>query len=256
MAESTLSLGYPELRSEVGYYLGYGTDSTLWDSGQAAEILRCVKEGLSRFYMANPFWSFLHPNTTLTFVAGTYNYTLPDDFGGLEGDLTYAASTGYASITEVGEGVIREKRAGNVGSGYPYLCAVRPLASTGSDGQRSEIIFWPVPSAVLVVTYRYTALPGVISATYPYPLGGMMHARTIRQSCIAAAEELINDMPNGPMNVALIPLMEKSLALDKKNSGPQNFGDFGDRRRRNGNMNDNSLHNTFAVTTYDGVTPT
>jgi hypothetical protein len=71
MAESTLTLGYGDLASEVALYLGYGTDYTAWSTNQTAEVDRIVQTGYRRFLTASvaakPYlWSFLTPDTTLT----------------------------------------------------------------------------------------------------------------------------------------------------------------------------------------------
>jgi hypothetical protein len=82
MAESSLSIGLPELRQEVGFYLGYGRGvNTAWTASQLTEIDGYIQSGVRRVYYppASPMivngkatltsgyeWSWLHPTSTLT----------------------------------------------------------------------------------------------------------------------------------------------------------------------------------------------
>lgn len=74
MAESTASLGYDDLRKEIGAYLGFGRDTAAWSSGQAATIASCLQSGLRQFYTPPVLqneqyaheWSFLRPQANLT----------------------------------------------------------------------------------------------------------------------------------------------------------------------------------------------
>lgn len=78
MSESTLSITYDDLRSEIGYYLGFRRSSSAWSADQAATIESCLKSGLRQFYLPEPLpgesvshlWSFLKPLATLVVWAG------------------------------------------------------------------------------------------------------------------------------------------------------------------------------------------
>lgn len=73
MAESALSLGYPDFALAVGRYLGYGSDYTLWAADQTAEVDEVVQAGYRKFLNPMPVpgdsvghtWSFLSPRTTI-----------------------------------------------------------------------------------------------------------------------------------------------------------------------------------------------
>lgn len=198
MAEPTLSLGFPDLQKEVGDFLGFGPTSGNWSAAKTDIIERIIQSGIRQFYfppslgggMPSHNWRFLKPVTTLATVASTDTYTLPDSFGRMEGNLTFAsADNAYTAIKLVGEGVIRNLQQRNTSAtGKPRYAAVRPKASTGSTGQRFEILLWPTPDAVYTLTYKYAALLDKITASLPYPVGGMPHAETILESCLAVAE--------------------------------------------------------------------
>lgn len=77
MAESTLSLGYADFQRMVGYYAGYGRDTTKWTTDQISVIDDVIQTGLRNFYYPESLtdgqkaheWSFLKPKTTLTTIA-------------------------------------------------------------------------------------------------------------------------------------------------------------------------------------------
>ena len=77
MSESTLTLGYPDLRAELGAHLGYGRTTANWDTEQTATVESILQRGMRQFYVPpvlpgqsrSHSWRFLHPVTTLTTVA-------------------------------------------------------------------------------------------------------------------------------------------------------------------------------------------
>lgn len=240
MAEAGLSLGYSDFLAEIGHYLGWGRTSGNWSANQTTELASILKSGLRQFYNHPPIpngptnhrWSFLHPVTTISTVADDYDQTLPDNFGGIEGNITYAVNDGFQDIVIIGEQQIRSMRQGGDVSGRPICAAVRPRAGTGTTGQRFEILWWPVPNAVYVLSYRYTALQDAPSAASPYPLGGAMHSETILQSAKAEAERRFNDM-RGPEYARFMEMLAASIAYDARQA-PETLGYMGDKSDRKG----------------------
>jgi len=49
MAESTLSIGYDELRENIAYDVGYGRTSGNWSTDKTATINSILKKGLRQF---------------------------------------------------------------------------------------------------------------------------------------------------------------------------------------------------------------
>lgn len=80
MAESSLSVGFSDLQSEVGFLLSYGRTSGNWTDAQASEIEGYVHSGVRRVYFPPATreedigyeWSWLKPTTTLS-IQGIYN---------------------------------------------------------------------------------------------------------------------------------------------------------------------------------------
>ncbi len=238
MAESSLSLGYPELRSAIGYYLGYGITSGNWSTAQIAEIQMCLDSGLRQFYDPPPLqpggsryeWLFMKPVTTLSTAVGVSTVTLPDSYGGLDGELTYASGVQIFPIRVVGEDEVRKaQQQTSNSSGPPYMCCVRPVSADGiTTGQRYQAEFFPTPDQIYVLTYKRNFLANNISATYPYPWGGEVHAETIQASCIAAAERIVDDVSNGPKWQYFMERLGSSIESDRRN-GRQYFGKNDDK---------------------------
>lgn len=246
MAESTLSIDYDTLRQEVGYFCGVGRVIANWSSVNADLIDGIVQAGLRQFYYPPPLpedvarsagvakgheWTFLRPVTTLATVAGGFDYTLPDDFGGLDGSMTFDPDDdGYESIRQVGEAQIRHLQHGSPSSGIPRLCAVRPKTTTGTTGQRFELLLFPTPNAVYTLSYRYNVLPSKLTQSAPYPYGGSAHSETLLQSCLAIAEQRAdNDAEKLYHYKLFLDRLRASIALDNNRNRQEFFGYNGDR---------------------------
>jgi len=169
--------------------------------------------------------------TSLTFwVKRTpANYNLPDNFGRLIGDLHFAADDVRAPITLVRTGAILDMRARSDEKGTPYFAAVRPKSSTGSTGQRQEIIFYPEPDQAYTLSYNYEAYSGELTDALPYPLGGMQLSELYVESCLAAAEQRVNNEAGLHTQVYQAMLLD-AVARDRK-KGAHFYGHMGGRER-------------------------
>ena len=258
MAESSLSLTFHGLRSAVGYKLGYGTDSSVWTANQTAEINGIVASGLRQFYNPPPLrsgevghvWSFLRLAAQIEMVADQGDYTAPDDFGGLDGPITYEPTVYDGKIVVVPEWKIREMRQSSDLASYPRFVAVRPKSSTGSSGQRFEFMFFPVPDAGYLLNYRYHFLANAVDASYPYPMGGQPHAETILESCLAIAETRSEDGVSSVHRELFAERLAASVAYDKRVSAPDCLGYNGDNSDRAGYGKRNR---SDIEVTYNGV---
>lgn len=233
MAESGLSIGLPDLRKEVGSFLGYGTSG--WSTDQQNEIDRYIQSGVRRVLYppavseetAGYEWTWLSPTTTITTVSGTADYDLPDDLGRIVGELHYPSEEYRTDIVHVPEGQILQARAGSDDSGAPYWYAERWKATTGTTGQRKELLLYPEPDQAWALTYSYEAFQGALSADYPYPPGGMKLAELYIESCLAVAEERGDDQV-GLHRTEFERLLVDAVRRDKK-TGPKVFGQMGHR---------------------------
>lgn len=257
MAESSLSLGYVDFAARVGRQLGYGYSSTNWTADQAIEISDLVQSGYRQFLfppimpgLTPHEWSFLRGTGTIVTVSGTYQYDFPDNFDGAEGTLTFSTTDGMQGpIRIVGESDIRNLREGqNNTLGVPRFIAIIPKTiAAGTVGQRFSALFWPTPSAVWTLTYKYQSHGSLLSAASPYPLGGMAHGETILASCQHRAALEANDDASAYMG-KFIERMNVSIAHDRQRFDREYFGN------QNGQLSDGSEPVPLGVL-YNGVLP-
>lgn len=235
MAESGLSVGAPELRAEIGFYLGYGRTSGNWSAAQLAEISSIMQSGVRRVYYPKATdpssvgyeWSFLRPTTTLAVVSGTVDYDLPDDLGRIVGDLHFPTEEYRQSAVKTTVARVIELRAGRTVTGAPLYFATRYKASDGSGGQRQEILVYPEPDEDWTMIYEYEAFNGALTDSYPYPLGGMYLAELYIESCLAVCEHRVND-GLGVHSQQYDMLLLDAIAHDMARSSG-NYGQMGDR---------------------------
>ena len=186
-------------------------------------------------------------------------YALPTAFGGIEGDVTLEAASGYQVVRQVGEEQIREMFLNSaIQTGVPAYFCVRPWRDPGIDrignrghiGQytRYEMVFFPRPDNTYRMSFRYLfVFPGLVdyaaaegsqTLDESVPPGIAYHHETILASCMAVAEEYA-DSPNGKYRDYFKQRLMASVALDRKAGGSAYFGENTDRS--------DSIHSTGRV---------
>ena len=243
MAESTLSFDTYDLRAGVAADLGWGRDSGKWSDGKLNELKEITQSGIRQFMFPPPLrgeakahvWSFLRPTFTLTTESGTTEYNLPDNFGGVFGDITYNDSNNrYSPIRIVGPGEIRKLRQRLVTvNSAPNRAAIEPLAHDGTKSQRYKLLVWPDPNAAYDLVVPYFAIQDSPTGASPFPLGGAIHADTLLASCLSIAEQRIE----GDRGVKWSMFTERlaaSVYMDRRVTSPQNLGYVGDVERGGG----------------------
>lgn len=228
-AESTLSLKRSDLQKLVADFAQLGL-AVPTDADDLARINAAVDSGLRQVYWpalvlgegSAHEWSWMRPVRTFSTQDGFGDYQLPSDFGGIEGELTYAAQQAFHVIRVVGEEEIRKYRNGGQSSGRPRFAAVRALNS-GASGQRYELMLWPTPSGQFELTYRYNLNPDALSGANDFPLGGAALAETILQSCRAVADRMFNDTVGSEYQMFLERL-KASVSLDRRMLAPERLG--------------------------------
>ncbi|OHB56133.1 MAG: hypothetical protein A2Y07_01280 [Planctomycetes bacterium GWF2_50_10] len=258
MSEPSLTITYFDLLSEIGRMLGYGRDSGQWSDEERSDIDSVINSGLRQFYVPPPvdpsqnshLWSFLKPIDTITTEVGVRTYDLPDDFGGIEGDLTFETGSGKQFVRLANEGTVRNLAAYNNYVGTPSMAAIRPKASDGTSGQRFEIIFWKSPNDIYVLSYRKIVLLNKLSETNPYPLGTMAHGETILESCLSIAEQRLNDGNKGTHFEQFRVRLAASIMFDRQSTRANFLGYNGDRSDLNA-----SDSGRTTIVTYNGNQP-
>ena len=242
MAESTLSMAYFDLADEVATYLGYTTGLmqlpantlTKQQAVQKKRLDMVIRSGLRQFYFPPPLgpgmsptdWSFLHPTASVPLVSGSKGLQLPDDFGGFEGEINISPSTTLVwwSLPLRNEGFARAQYAEFPAMvSRPLFGALSPLKGTSFNaGQRTELIIFPIADQNYTLQFTYYILPDYLSGAFPYAYGGAAHAETILESCLAMAEQKLDDM-SGVHTAKFAERLAASVGMDQKNK-PQNLG--------------------------------
>jgi len=234
MAESTLSIGYDELLVIVGGFLGYSTDSDDWTESQLAEVDGHIQSGIRRYYYPPAIqglepdfeWSFLNPTTTLATTADDGAQDLPDEFGRLISRFSFDPDDYYPDVIIVSEADMQTLLARSDDTGRPQYAAIRYKAgTTETEGQRLEVVWYPIPDDEYTLTYRYEAYSGKLTESLPYPLGGMKHSELIIESCLAVAEERSND-ESGLHNQRFREMLVSSAKRDGM-TGAKSYGNMG-----------------------------
>lgn len=236
MAESSLTLGYTELRQAIGHYLDFGSVVNDWTATQVTEIDVILQTGYRRVLYPPAVgdipvgyeWSFLRPTTTLAIVTDDGDYDLPDDFGRLVGEFHYEADEHKASIRLISLAALLDMRSHEDLNSYPTFAAIRYKSSDGSAGQLQEVLFYPEPDDDYTLSYSYDAYTSALSAGVAYPLGGMQMSELYKESCLAVAESRNGD-EIGLHNSLFKALLVDAIARDKKR-GTKNFGNMGQPR--------------------------
>jgi hypothetical protein len=190
-------------------------------------------------------------------VTADGNYRLPDDFGVIDGMITFQAGASQRTAIQItGEQTIRRLRQCGTATGAPRIGAIIAAASDGSAGQRFELMLYPAPAAVYVLNYRYSVLAANLNSSNPYPLGGATHAQTILAAMKAAAENEYDKEVyggRGPCMADFLSKLAASIGMDRRlDSGyighnvDRSDGPAGPLNRRRW-ANDNSL-----IVTYNG----
>lgn len=257
--ESTLSLAFADLEGEVGLFLGYGRgaafDDPAWSTPQQNAIDSCVKSGLRQFYFptavegGSPYdWSFLKPVATLSLAGAANVLPLPDDYGSFEGQITISTSGGnqYWPVALVGIGQVYAAQARQpTTTGRPEICCEEPIkGTTPQAGQRFQLRFWPTADTAYTLQFQYYLLPEALSGASPFTYGGMAHAETILESCLAIAEQRLDDSST-VHSMKFAERLLASIGVDRR-SKPQTLGQNLDRS--------DWIHRGYRDRQFNGIT--
>lgn len=223
-----LATTYNALLERVGKHLGYTRTSGNWATEERDRVDEAIADGLRRFYLERD-WSFLKPWTTFNTVADDDDYDLDEAVGSIVSDIFYEPASNYHKIRLIGIDQLIERQQVTETSGVPMYAAVRPKTSTGTTVQVKELLLWPTPGEVWTLTYQYRVVPDLLETDRQYALGAPMHAQTILEACLAAAE-LNEDDTLAVHEAAYQRLLARSIEYDALQYAPRTLGYNGNAR--------------------------
>ena len=230
--QDSLEVGFNDFRREIALYVGYGADSTQWTTDQTAELGRDVDEAERWVLYPDTIpgervphtWTFLEDTTTLTTASGTYQYTLPSNFGSfVDNQLYWPLNSGYAPVYRVSDTQILEKRQWADTTGKPLMFGLRWLPQTAGSRQRQELILWPTPDGTYTFTYKYAILRGKLSQANPFPPGGPRIGQLMIEACKAIGETKKNGS-RGEQWALFISRLQSAIMLDKGTNTSRTLG--------------------------------
>lgn len=221
----TLEITYDQLRREIGRYLGAGrSPSSDFDADDTTDVEDILASGLRKFYWPPPIenanshtWSFLSPVSTLDIASGQEVYQLPEDFSGtISGAFCFAEDVENRQLSRASERGITALYARADRDGTPQYFALRTKQAEGRT--RYELVLYPKPDASYTLSYRYPVEPGTIHEHNEKPLGGAVHAETILEACLAAAEEKLEDGGQEMHQKLFLERLATSIRIDRMNT--------------------------------------
>jgi hypothetical protein len=258
MAESSLSIGRTELLRYLGRELGYSRDTVDWDDRQRTDAEDILSSALRQFYTppvlpgeaTSHRWTFMRPIFSIATKGGVGDYDLPDDFGGIDGQLYYSSDiVGNGPMVRVGEQWVLNCRQGNVDiTGYPTYYAVAPLPSDGDEPQRFTLMLEPIPDGVYELKGQYRVNPFALSENKSYPLGGQPHSETLISSAICACHKFLRDEYMGGAWADFMEKLKASVTHDRSEMQARNLGYASDTR----NQATGQGYNRALLVTFEG----
>ena len=212
-----------------------GAGGTAWSALDATDYWLVVNGTRYEIASKTNDTSMTITDTTLAASAGTkysmsrYKYTLPANFGGFVGPLTYAPNQSdyYRPVELVSDHTIRRLYMTNVLDNATEIvkAAVTPQAFAPAVGQRWELHTWPSSTSTMHLTGTYRVVPDDLdSTTNIYPLGGAQHANTILYAVLSEAETRLWDNTTSAYVSRYHECLAASIEFDRRQGAPETLG--------------------------------
>ena len=233
-----LSITYDELRREIGKFLNYGRDPSLWTGDKAyraTDVADVIRAGARRFYwpmipvqkfkdgpvtQERYVWSFMSVNDTLDLVVGESTYTLPAGVTDIISEtFSYESGSNLARIARIDNNDISAIKSASAMVGDPRYYAIR-TRPVGPNGVTSyEVEFYPTPNAARTVSYTGSISPPDLDEDNVYHLGGPQYSAAFLEACLAEAEKALDDL-EGLHEKRFRELLAAAIELDRKLAVP------------------------------------
>ncbi len=168
---------------------------------------------------------------TFTIAAGQYG--MPDDFAGIEEELSVAAPTrSRQPILITGAQQIRRQRNALIDrTGFPVRVAFLPRSDVIQEittdvykaVQRWDMVTGPNPNEDYTLDYKYRFRVDVLRAANPYPPGGPLFARVLFAACLHRAE-LYRHKIEGPRFSDYYRMLGAAISEDQRATSAERIG--------------------------------
>lgn len=195
----TLAVSYNDLQRQVATFLGWDLEAA--STYQKQQIDDIIQSGLRQFYYppamegvdSNHKWTFLKLQGSVTLLPGVSEYQLPDGFGRIVGQITVEGDAGK-TVPTIPFGMMMNYLNFHEYAGRPQYANVMAENAFGGKGQAKKLRIFPRPDKAYTITFAADSDTGKIDPDKkPFPLGGHQFSELIIESCLAIAEQRIND---------------------------------------------------------------
>ena len=171
-----------------------GADPDSWAKGDREFIYDIINRGARRAYYPDNLqdgslhkWSFLTVRFQIQTKTGVADYVLPDDCGGVIGNLSFdSADSGYSQVVKSTPQDILKWRSINTDvSSYPERYAEEFFHEAGTDKQTRRLMLWPTPAANYSLNGMMDVTPGDMNEERPYGYGGDPLVETLLASMLS-----------------------------------------------------------------------
>lgn len=239
---ATTSLFYPEM---IGQKVVYDTSATSFTITGYTSATTVTVDSDPSAESSNAFT-----------ITPDGRYRLPDNFGGLYGELTFAPDITSIPIRVLGEQALRRKIQVNNDLGRPAAAAVRPVILDSTVGQRHELLLHPIPDKLYLLDYRFTVLLKVIDATNKFSGMSEAYSECLLAACRAVAEQRFFDTKDID-DTEYKEMLALCVRQDRLRAAPETYGYNADRSEVSGVYSHRTAREVVsAAVTYNGVTYT
>tara|TARA_R110002020_G_scaffold35671_8_gene107446 strand:- start:2861 stop:3568 length:708 start_codon:yes stop_codon:yes gene_type:complete len=230
-----------------------GPDPDRFSPGDREFIFDIINRGARRVYYPDNLqdgmlhkWSFLEVRFEIQTTSGVAEYLLPEDCGGVIGQLSYdSADSGYSQVFKADSGDILKWRSTSTNvSSYPQTYAEEFVHEDGMTSQRRRLMLWPDPDAAYTLNGTMEVDPLDMDEKRLFGYGG----KPIVEVLLASMLALIDPSQN--------PLFQSRLRAatqhDMLHNQPEFMGNLNRRRGRNAAQRKNGQFWNFDNVTHTG----
>lgn len=177
---------------------------------------------LGQFIVNGP--TDLAADDAFTVVNTGGDYELPEDYGGMNGEITYSTDSLLRTIVIATRQMIRIARQRDSSVGYPRIASIAPQLHDGRFTQRMIFSVYPIPDAKHTIEFEQTVILPKITADNPFPPGGAAFGDLYQAACLAEVESRVLNRVHGGRWTEFQEALARMIEFDNIGSGPEWMG--------------------------------